>query len=189
MFLSLRISTRQHLLNETMIKGCSGLELILAINASRMNHGQYIWPLRNFTMKNIIVIVFLISYVEVAAQIIHPDSIAGEWICRKAVALEELEGSPQEKEMMQAIIKGFENARFVFGSNGIFMLHVSKDAPEQLRELDFLNNQKWFYYPEENKISIGTRQQNLMHIIVRREEGMVTFLLFETPLSMRMEKI
>jgi hypothetical protein len=57
------------------------------------------------------------------------------------------------------------------------------------KELQFLNGKKWFFYLEKNQISIGTPKENLMHIILKQKDGSVYFLLYETPIVLKMEEL
>lgn len=90
---------------------------------------------------------------------------------------------------MEVLKKGFLNSRFIFKTDGIFNLILPKGSPAVLNELDFLNNQKWFFYPDKVMISIGTLKENLMQIFVKKQNGNLIFLIHETPLALEMERV
>lgn len=85
--------------------------------------------------------------------------------------------------------KGFTNATFKFGADGIFTLQLPKNAAEVLNSIEFVNNKKWFFNQESQAITIGPPRENLMKIDVKEESGVTYFLIYETPLLLKVEKI
>jgi hypothetical protein len=58
-----------------------------------------------------------------------------------------------------------------------------------VNEFKFISNRKWSYDEVSKKIRIGTLQENLMEITIKQQDGIVLFLLEETPIILRMEKL
>lgn len=138
-------------------------------------------------MKIAFIIACLVSYNQLIGQQLDSARLLGEWICKEVVFTEEL--AADAKSTGETMKEGFMNVRFIFNPDGIFNLKLPKTKSAFMNELDFLNNKKWFFNQETQMISIGTRQENLMHIYVKQGNGFLTFLIFETPLSLRMEKM
>ncbi|AYB30953.1 hypothetical protein [Chryseolinea soli] len=137
-------------------------------------------------VKAIIVLICLTGYHQLCAQTLTKEAITGEWLCREATNLAD---DPETKAAMEVMKKGFLNARFIFKTDGIFNLILSKESPAVLKEMDFLNNRKWFFYPDKSMIAIGTPKENLMQIFVEEQNGSTIFLIHETPLALKMEKV
>jgi hypothetical protein len=96
---------------------------------------------------------------------------------------------PETKAAMEVMKKGFLNSRFIFKADGVFNLILPKESPAVMKELDFLSNRKWFFYLDKSMISIGTLKENLMQIFVKEENGNMIFLIYETPVALKMEKV
>jgi hypothetical protein len=65
----------------------------------------------------------------------------------------------------------------------------AKPLDDVAKELQFLNSKKWFFYPEKNQVSIGIPKENLMDIFLKQKDGSVYFLLYDTPIVLKMEKL
>jgi hypothetical protein len=120
------------------------------------------------------------------AQVLQRNSLMGVWICLDAAVMgtipkEELAAIPMLKS---AII----SSKFIFKSNGLFEWQLAKDTPPALKQLSFLNNQKWSISQKESVVYIGPPAENLMQIMVMQKEGDTYFILSDTPLLLRMQK-
>jgi hypothetical protein len=138
-------------------------------------------------MKITFIIACLLSFNQLIAQQLDSARLLGDWTCKAVLLTEDL--TAEEKSTAETMKEGFLNVRFIFRPDGIFNLKLPKTRSPFMNELDFLNNKKWLFNHETQMISIGTHQENLMHIYVKEGSGFLTFLIFETPLSLRMEKI
>lgn len=140
-------------------------------------------------MKCAFFILGLILSSPLNAQQLSKEKITGKWICTKVSIAGGEELPPEMKPAAEIMIKGFTNAKFILGTDGIFHLEFPQGKPEEMSTLDFLDNKKWFFDDSKNRISIGTLQENLMHIDVTEGEGFLSFALFETPFILKMVKI
>lgn len=57
-----------------------------------------------------------------------------------------------------------------------------------MEEMKFLNNKKWSVDQKGDMIRIGGPKENLMQIMIREKDGVIYFILSDTPLSLRMKK-
>src|SRR5689334_20393732 len=139
-------------------------------------------------MRNLFFLFCLISFSSLYGQALNRDSIVGEWVSRE-VQIPEMGESADKKAFVEGFKKGLANSKFIFGSNDVFTLVLAKDAPEFVNEFKFISNRKWSYDEVSKKIRIGTLQENLMEITIKQQDGIVLFLLEETPIILRMEKL
>ncbi|HEY5751228.1 MAG TPA: hypothetical protein VIU12_34435 [Chryseolinea sp.] len=138
-------------------------------------------------VKAIIFLFCLTGYHRLYAQEpLTKEAIAGEWLCREVTSLPD---DPETKAAMEVMKEGFLNSRFIFKTDGIFILIFPPGSPAVLKGMDFLNNRKWYFYPDESVISIGTLKENLMQIFAKEHNGNMIFLIRDIPLALRMEKV
>jgi hypothetical protein len=133
-------------------------------------------------------VCFFLNFTTLFAQLDHK-KLTGEWICAEASIINPEHLTAQEKEYIDIMKKGFAKARFKFRADGIFTLQLPKNAPEVLNSIVFVNNRKWFLNQESQAISIGPATENVMKIDVKEENGSTYFLIYETPLLLKVEKI
>ncbi|HPM31613.1 MAG TPA: hypothetical protein PLJ60_14860 [Chryseolinea sp.] len=133
-------------------------------------------------------VVFLLSGVSAKAQSIHRDSIAGVWTCVEAKLPEGLKIPAEEVEAINMLKLAIVKSKFLFKTNGLFEWQFQKDAPAVFQQIDFLNNQKWSVDSNKRMIYIGAPSENLMQIIIHEKEGIVYFVIPDTPLLLRMKK-
>ncbi|SHG96123.1 hypothetical protein SAMN04488109_2648 [Chryseolinea serpens] len=139
------------------------------------------------TLKLIIFLFILAGCHRLYAQeSLTKEALYGEWLCREVTNLAD---DPETKAVMETMKKGFLNSRFIFKTDGTFNLIFPKESPAVVKEMSFLNNRKWFFYPDKSMISIGTLKENLMQIFVKEQNGKLIFLIYETPLALEMEKM
>lgn len=137
-------------------------------------------------MKSVLIVLCLVINSPLYSQLTKQE-ITGVWICKDVLVSDEEKLSPEFKTAAETAKKRFVNAKFTFGTNGIFNLELPKDKPEVMNTFDFVDNKKWFV--SGNRISIGTPRENLMHMDVTKGDGFFSFALYETPLILRMEKM
>jgi hypothetical protein len=138
-------------------------------------------------MKPIFVLLCTLACHQLYAQerIIQAD-LYGDWICREVKVVTE---DPDMKEAGEIMKSGFLTAHFVFRTDGMFRLILPQDASVPVRKMMFLDNKKWFFFPDKAMITIGTLQENLMQIFAKMQNGYMTFFINEMPLVLKMEKL
>jgi hypothetical protein len=125
-------------------------------------------------------------------QSITKEKIAGEWIC-KVVTFTKDETLPDTtsqnaKVIMKMTRDAFTNSSFIFGADGLFSLKFPVNIKNQWTEsFSDMNGKTWAINPKTNLIDIGGKE-NLLAIQIREENGFTSFLLFETPIVLTMEK-
>jgi hypothetical protein len=141
-------------------------------------------------MRKFVVVIFflLASFTTLYAQL---DNIAGTWICQDVSFLdqEEYSNAPNKSNVLEQTRKGFLGSKFEFKKDNLFYLQLATDMAGMAKELKYLNGKKWFYYPDKNQIWIGALKENLMRIDIEQKDDSVYFLLYETPIVLKMKKI
>ena len=132
--------------------------------------------------------VLLLAGVSAKSQSIHRDSIAGVWTCVEANLPEALKIPAEEVEAMNMLKLAIVKSKFLFKTNGLFEWQFQKGTPAVFQQIDFLNNQKWSVDSNKRMIHIGEPRENLMQITIHEKEGIVYFVLSDTPLLLRMKK-
>lgn len=142
-------------------------------------------------MKHVFGIILLLITFQVQAQLNSRDSVIGTWICTEVSYLESKEfDTSAMKSQAEQERKAFLNVKFIFNANGIFKIEFPKNTKGAFAEgLAFLNNRKWFFDITQKSISIGTPQENLMRIDLKEDQKNVYFLLYETPLVLKMQQM
>ena len=135
-------------------------------------------------MKQIVLILCLFSCSHVFAQL-TTDSLVGEWICKEVSLTEEITDS-ETKTAMDFLKKGFINSRFVFKPDGTLNFRLDERVPAKMKELSFIDNKKWTFDPKMEMIMI---HPDIMDIQVKKGDGFLKFLLSDSPLSLRMQKV
>jgi hypothetical protein len=136
---------------------------------------------------SILVLVISSVVLKIQAQSYQRESLVGIWICKEATLLTgEITG--KELEAVKQLGTLFRLAKFKFNANGVFVLEFTNSASPLVKQLNFLNNKEWTINPETNTIRIGSPRENLMQIELKNKEGVIYFILSETPLLLLMEK-
>ena len=133
-------------------------------------------------------LLLLVSGITVKAQTLQRDSLAGVWLCIEATIAANITIPKEELEAVKVLQKGIINSKFHFKTNGLFEWQLPKDAPPVLKGMSFLNGQKWFVDGERRMVHIGQPKENLMQILVRQQDGIVYFILSDTPLLLHVRK-
>jgi|SRR5690606_1136058 len=139
-------------------------------------------------IRIVIFLIFLSSY-QVRAQEIKQDDLVGDWLCKHVEIKSEIELTPDERAFTGEMSKGFVDSHFILGVDGIFKFQFADTAPPFVKELKFLNNQRWYFDSSLSKITIGPPSENLMHIEVSRDGDKLLFHIYETPFLLYMVKL
>jgi hypothetical protein len=141
-------------------------------------------------MRILLTIITIVIFTQLQAQINHRDSVSGTWICKEISFLQDNEFKGAELERMKKMTEeGLLNSKFKFNPNGIFTIQFPYKPNEFSKSLQFLNNRKWFFDPTNSRISIGNPKENLMFLDVKEEKNSVFFLMYETPIILKMQKV
>lgn len=141
-------------------------------------------------MKRLFLAFFVFCYSYGFTQSITRENILGSWICKGVRATDSINISKEERGYLDVMLKAFINSKFTFGATNIFTIQFSKDVPKKIVEgLYFINKKEWSLDTTANTIHIGKPRENIMQIIVKKNETGLLFDLYETPLRLEMEKL
>jgi hypothetical protein len=139
-------------------------------------------------IKVLIPTLLLLAALSAKSQSIQRDSLAGTWICVEAMPPDNEKMGKEEKDVLNVLAQAIENSKFVFKTNGLFQWQFPKGLPAVLQGMDFLNNKKWSIDPKNGLNHIGDPKDNVMQITIDEKQGIVYFMLSDTPLLLRMRK-
>jgi hypothetical protein len=137
-------------------------------------------------MKIISILLFMIiCNTTLFSQNLTNDNFVGTWKVVNAQLMPDVKiGLDTDGlKMMEEVRKGFIGTIFKFELNNKFTIKFPNTIPEFMKELEFLNNQKW-KLGEDHVIVIGSEKDgySLMNISVKNEQEKKYFILDETPL-------
>jgi hypothetical protein len=140
-------------------------------------------------MKKVLIIVFYFAGITlVAGQTFKREQVIGTWISRE-VSINRPKGQPQiENVAYEKAKRGLINSKFIFKSNGLFIIQLPTNAPSEFQELESMNNKMWHIRAKEQKLFVGTLDEDLMMINVKIINGTYYFLIEDSPLVLKMEK-
>ena len=122
------------------------------------------------------------------AQTFTREKVVGTWVSTEVSFSKDKEKGQFEKVTFEKIRRGLVNSKFVFGRNGLFLIQMPGNAPSEFRELEMMNNKMWHIRSKEQKLFVGTLDEDLMMINVKISNGSYYFLIEDTPLILKMEK-
>jgi hypothetical protein len=140
-------------------------------------------------MKKVLFIVIYFSGISfVAGQTFKREQVIGTWISRE-VAINRPNGQPQvENIAYEKAKRGLINSKFIFRPNGLFLIQLPPNAPSEFHELESMNNKMWHIRAKEQKLFVGTLDEDLMMINVKITNGTYYFLIEDSPLVLKMER-
>lgn len=136
-------------------------------------------------MKSILFsLLILLGTSQLFGQQLTKDAFLGTWKVVDSQLTPEMNMKLDDNgmKMMEQMRVGFIGTIFNFKVNGEFTIQFTKNIPELMKELEFVNNTKWKI--EDGKmIAVGTEEDgySLMGIIVGTKEGKQFFFLDESP--------
>jgi hypothetical protein len=139
-------------------------------------------------MKQILFFLAVLVFNPLSAQKLVRDSLIGKWICQEVDLIGDEKVDAKTKSAFEMMKQALVNAEFTFGEDGIFTLKLPANTPPEMNEMKFLDNRKWFYDQHNNKVSIGTRQENIAQINVIWRNNSMIFQLEGVPLELHMIK-
>ena len=114
----------------------------------------------------------------------------GTWVCTEVAELpagKEFQ-DPKGKEALEIMKKAYLGSTFTFGADGIFRHTVTRTSQDFSEMLKFLNGQKWYFYADRKRISIGKPAENLMGIDVVEANNSTYFLIEDFPLQLKVAR-
>lgn len=128
-------------------------------------------------------LLLLFAFCSQAQESTDPE-FTGTWKVKEVSIDEGL--NQQVQNMMLMMKKGFQNAQFVFGSDGKFTLKPEGDVPPMMTEMmSFLNGEKWTYDRQKKKIEVGA---GVLVLFVKETDNQYYFDLSDTPITLQMDK-
>ena len=122
------------------------------------------------------------------AQTFTREKVVGTWVSTDVSFTKDNQKGSAENATFEKVRRGLINSRFVFGRNGLFSIQLPSNAPSEFRELEDMNNKMWHIRSKEQKLFVGTLDEDLLMINVRISNGSYYFLIEDTPLVLKMEK-
>lgn len=140
-------------------------------------------------MTKVMIIAFYFAGTSfVAGQTFKREQVIGTWISRE-VSINQSEGQAQvENIAYEKSKRALINSKFIFKPNGLFLIQLSSNAPTEFRELETMNNKMWHIRAKEQKLFVGTLDEDLMMINVKITNGTYYFLIEDSPLVLKMER-
>lgn len=135
-----------------------------------------------------LIIVFTQSVISVSAQTLQRDSLVASWICVEATIPENVNLPKDELEGLKMMQAGVLKSIFHFNKT-VFQWDFPADSNPVFQQLTFLNGRPWSIQPGKDLIHIDDPSENLMQIMVLRRNNAIYFVLSDTPLLLRMEKL
>jgi hypothetical protein len=124
-----------------------------------------------------------------AGQTFNREQIVGVWTSRDVSFTKAVGQTPAEKATVEKTRRGLINSQFIFKPNGLFLLKLPANAPTEFRELESMNNKMWHIKSKEWMVFVGSLDEDLMMINVKFANGFYYFLIEDTPLVLKMERI
>jgi len=141
------------------------------------------------TMLRLLIIILYCAGTSLAeAQTFTREKVVGTWVSTEVSFTTDREKAEAESATFEKVRRGLINSKFVFGRNGLFLIQLPANAPSEFRELEAMNNKMWHIRSEEQKLFVGTLDEDLIMINVKISNGSYYFLIEDTPLVLKMEK-
>lgn len=122
------------------------------------------------------------------AQVLDKPTLTGVWVC-KEIKNDEALKDKRELEGMKQLAAVLQSAKFKFQSNGRFAFEFKDNTSEFARGMtSMVNNQPWSIEATKSVIHVGEPRAKLMQIQWMAQQGLVYFIMSDTPLLLRMEK-
>jgi hypothetical protein len=137
-------------------------------------------------MKSFTIFIFLNFFsIQLFSQDLTNDTILGSWKVVNSQIKVEMKGGPNAdlKKKIEQMKKGFIGTIFNFKTNNKFTIKFPDNIPNFMKELEFLNNNKW-KIKNGQRIAIGNEENgySLVEIIVKTTQGKKYFILEPMPL-------
>ncbi len=140
-------------------------------------------------MPRLLIIIFCCAgAAQVEAQTFTREKMVGTWVSTEVSFTKDKEKGQAENATFAKVRRGLVNSTFVFSRNGLFLIKLPTNAPSEFRELETMNNKMWHIRSKEQKLFVGTLDEDLMMINVKIANGFYYFLIEDTPLVLKMEK-
>lgn len=140
-------------------------------------------------MNEILIALFCVAVPFLATgQKFGREQIVGAWTTREVSITQSKGQTPVENATIEKTKRGLVNSRFIFKSNGLFVLQLPANAPPEFRELESMNNKMWHIRSKERMVFVGSLDEDLMTINVKIANGSYYFLIRDTPLVLKMER-
>ena len=118
------------------------------------------------------------------SQSLSREQIVGTWTAKEISFTEQI----KENSTVEKTKRGLMNSKFIFQSNGLFVLRLPANAPAEFRELEAMNNKMWHIKSKERMVFVGSLDEDLLTINVKAVNGVYYFLIRDSPLVLRMER-
>lgn len=139
-------------------------------------------------MRSLFTIIIFVTTSHAHAQISR-DSLIGSWVCTQVKELPDPElKDPSIRQSFDIIKAAYLGSTFSFGADGKFYQTLTKTKQDLSEMLKFLNGQNWYLSTTTTRVSIGLPEENIMFIDIDQQEDGVYFVVFETPLLLKMQK-
>jgi hypothetical protein len=137
------------------------------------------------------ILIIMISFAGpsfATGQTFSREQIIGTWTAKEVSFTKPNGQTPLENATVEKTKRALLDSRFIFKSNGLFLLQLPANAPTEFRELEVMNNKMWHVRSKERMVFVGSLDEDLMTIRVKIENGFYYFLIHDTPLVLRMER-
>lgn len=138
--------------------------------------------------KVLFIVIYFAGITLVTGQTFKREQVIGTWISREVSINEPKGGAQVENIAYEKAKRGLINSKFIFKPNGLFLIQLPTNAPSEFRELETMNNKMWHIRSKEQKLFVGTLDEDLMMINVKITNGTYYFLIEDSPLVLRMER-
>ena len=139
----------------------------------------------------ILSILFTVSSTYSYSQQLIPEVFIGTWKVIDSQLRPEFEmGLDVEgKQKLETLRIGFVGTIFGFKKNNEFTITFPTSMPDMMKELEFVNNQKW-KIDKEQMIAIGSKEDgySLMVVNILNKKEKMYFIIFESPFIFEMSK-
>jgi len=137
--------------------------------------------------------IFFLSCIIVYGQQLTKEKFIGTWIVVDSQLFNDfdydIELDEDGKEKLEEVKKGFVSTKFIFSADGIFNIELPPGIPEFMKEMEFVNNQRWII-EKDIMISIGSLKDRFsaMSILVNEAYGKTFFTIYESPFLLEVIK-
>ena len=143
-------------------------------------------------MKSLTIFIFIIlASTPLYSQQFTENELYGSWIVLDSRLTPEmtLDLDDETQEKMEEMRKGFVGTIFNFKRNKEFTIKFTENIPEFMKELEFLNENKW-KIGDGTEIATGNEEDNfsLMRLIVIILEGKGYFIIKDVPITLEVIK-
>ena len=144
---------------------------------------------KSIAMPRLLIIIFYFGGTSVVeAQTFTREKVVGTWVSTEVSFTKAKEKGQAENATFEKVRRGLVNSKFIFSRNGLFLIQLPANAPSEFSELEAMNNKMWHIRSKEQKLFVGTLDEDLMMINVKIANGFYYFLIEDTPLVLKMEK-